>query len=297
MASSGFGEIAEKLRRSTVHVSAGGRGHGSGIIVKPEGVIVTNAHVAACSPINVQLWDGRRAPADLLARDPSRDLALLHVRGAAGSALPAATLADSDQLRVGELVIAIGNPFGFIGALTTGVVYAVGRVSGLGPMKWIQADVRLAPGNSGGPLANACGHVVGINTMIAHGLGLAVPSNSVSRLLNRGHAQSPLGVVVRPVEITVRGEQRLGLVILEVVKNSAADAASLMLGDILIGTEGRGLDSMEDFERALDGAPSASEMVPPDAGKRVVRLQFLRDDRTNIRTVAVCLGLPRMAAA
>jgi serine protease Do len=290
----GFGEIAEKLRRSTVHVGAGRRGHGSGTIVKPDGVIVTNAHVAAFSPIEVQLWDGTRVPAELISRDPGRDLAVLRV---AQSGLPATTIADSDALRVGELVIAIGNPLGFIGALTTGVVYAVGRLPGLGPMKWIQADVRLAPGNSGGPLADARGHVIGINTMIAGGLGLAVPSNTVSRLLNQGRSPSPLGVVVRPVEITVSGRPRLGLIILEIVKNNAAAMASLMLGDIVIGVEGRALDSMDDFERALRGSAAEFRTGPPNAGERVIRLQFLRGDRTNIRTVAVRLDYPRMAAA
>ena len=283
MDAQGFGEIAERLRRSTVHVSAGRRGHGSGIIVKPEGIIVTNAHVAAFSPLSVQLWDGTRAQADVLSRDAGRDLATLRV---ARSGLPAAILADSDRLRVGELVIAIGNPFGFIGALTTGVVHAIGRVRGLGPVKWIQADVQLAQGNSGGPLANAAGHVVGVNTMIAGGVGLAVPSNSVSRLLASGRARASLGVAVGPVEITVRGRARFGLMILEISKSSPAEKASLMLGDILIGVEGKELETLEDFERVLDGA-----------GERVVRLQFLRGDRAAIRTVAVALGVFSTAAA
>ena len=190
---------------------------------------------------------------------------------------------------MGELVIAIGNPFGFIGALTTGVVHAVGRVPGLGPMKWVQADVRLAPGNSGGPLADAQGRVIGINTMIAGGVGLAVPSNAVLRLLSTSRMELPrypLGVVVRPAEISMNGRMRLGLVIVELIENSAAETASLMLGDILIGLENQALNSMEDFERVLDGV-----------GERVVRLQFLRGDRTNARTVAVRLGLSRVAAA
>ncbi len=280
---SGFGEIAEKLRRSTVHVSAGRRGHGSGVIVKPEGVIVTNAHVAAYSPLDVQLWDGTQARAELVSRDAGRDLAILRV---AKAGLPAATLADSDLLRVGELVIAIGNPLGFIGALTTGVVHAIGRVRGLGAMKWIQADVRLAPGNSGGPLADAHGHVVGINTMVVRGVGLAVPSNTVSRALRGELAQAPLGVAIRPVEVNINGRPRLGLLILEVARNSAAEMASLMLGDIVIGVDGQALDSLENFERTLYGD-----------NERVVRLQFLRGDRTNLRTVAVRLGLPAVAAA
>jgi serine protease Do len=247
--SSGFGEIAEKLRRSTVRVSIGRRsdqdprgqgvgrrdqpgGQGSGVIVKSDGTIVTNAHVASSTPIEVELWDGTRAAANLLSRDTSRDLAVLRI---AMKGLPAASLADSDRLRVGELVIAIGNPLGFTGALTTGVVHAVGRVPGLGPMKWVQADVRLAPGNSGGPLANARGEVIGVNAMVAAGVGLAVPSNAVARALKGKVPRAPLGIVARPVEIALRGAARFGMLVLEIVKGSAAESASLMLGDILVG--------------------------------------------------------------
>lgn len=283
MAIPGFGEIAERLRRSTVHVSAGRRGHGSGVIVKPEGVIVTNAHVAVSNPIEIELWDGRCSEASLSMRDMLHDVAVLRVPL---SELPAASLADSDQIRVGDLVIAVGNPLGFLGALTTGVVHALGRVPDLGPMKWIQADTRLAPGNSGGPLANARGQVVGINTMIAGGVGLAVPGNTVSRLLRGRGSEAPLGILTRPVHITVGGARRLGVVILEIVKGSAAEAASLMLGDIVIGANARTLDSLEDLEQVLEGR-----------GERVVRLQFVRGDRSNIRTVAVRLGVKDMAAA
>lgn len=278
----GFGETSEKLRRSTVLLSAGRRGHGSGVIVSPSGVIVTNAHVATFNRLTVELWDGRVAQASIAARDVRRDLAILRVPL---SELPAAPLADSDQLRVGELVIAVGNPLGFMGALTTGVVHAVGRVPGLGPTKWIQADVRLAPGNSGGPLANVRGQVVGINTMVAAGVGLAVPSNAVSPLLN-GEPHARLGVVTRSVDVIVRGKLRFGLLILDIIKNSPAEAASLMVGDILIATDDSNFDSIEDLERALKGT-----------GERVVRLQFLRGDRANVRTVAVRFGFQSMAAA
>src|SRR5947209_70504 len=177
----GFGEVAERLRRSTVHISAGGRGHGSGIIVKSEGTIVTNAHVARFGRLAVTLWDGRSFPAEIATRDLRRDLAILRVPA---SNVPAAPLGDSNQLRPGELVIAIGNPLGFMGALTAGIIHAVGPLPGLGPRKLIQAGVRPAPGNSGGPLADASGNVVGVNTMVAGRLGLAVPSNEVTRLLS-----------------------------------------------------------------------------------------------------------------
>ncbi len=278
-----FGEIAEKLRRSTVQVNAGRRGQGSGLIVDPAGVIVTNAHVAVSAPLEIELWNGTRAQATLSSRDATRDVAILRV---ALTGLPAARLADSDQLRVGELVIAIGNPLGFTGALTTGIVHAVGRVPSLGPMKWIQADVRLAPGNSGGPLANARGQVVGINTMVAAGIGLAVPSNTISRLLKGETSRASLGIVASPVQVSVNQKNRLGLAILEIAKNSAAEAGSLLLGDIIIGVNGRPLDSFDDLEGALD---SDSE--------RVARFQFLRGDRSNIRTVAIRLGYRNTAAA
>jgi len=251
--------------------------------VRPDGVIITNAHVAVAGSFDVQLWDSTRAKAELLARDPRRDLAVLRVRK---HDLPAAILADSDRLRVGELVIAIGNPLGFIGALTTGVVHGIGSVQGLGGRDWIQADVQLAPGNSGGPLANAQGQVIGINTMIANGLGLAIPSNAVSRLL-RGAASPPrLGVTIRPVRVTVESKPRIGLIVLEIAKGGAAEAASFLPGDILIGADGRKLESIDDFERALG-----------ESGERLVRLQFLRGDRSTIRIVAVRLGHPNAVAA
>jgi len=278
----GFGEIAERLRRATVYVSSGRRGHGSGVIVRPEGLIVTNAHVATFTPIQVGLWDGTHAQADLIARDVLRDIAVLRL---SRTGLPSATLADSDQARVGELVIAVGNPLGFIGALTTGIVHSIGRVPGLGPMKWIQSDVRLAPGNSGGPLANARGHVLGVNTMVAGGIGLAVPSNTVSRYL-KAQCWAPLGIVARPLEMSRMGRDGLGLMILEVSRDGPAAMASLMPGDILIGRGERGWDSIDDFEKALH-----------DAGDRVIRLQFLRGDRTKIRTVAVQLRSQTRVAA
>jgi serine protease Do len=279
----GFGEIAEKLRRVTVQVSAGRRGGGSGIIVKPEGVIVTNAHVAAFAPLDVQLWDGTRAKADLLARDPGHDLAILHI---ARTGLPAAVLANSNFVRVGELVIAIGNPFGFIGAMTTGVVHAIGPIRGLGARNWIQSAVQLAPGNSGGPLANAQGEVVGINTMIASGVGLAVPSNAVARLLQRGSQSLRLGVVVQPVRITVGSKRQTGLLVMDVAKGSAADLASLILGDILLGVEGVNHATIDHFEQSLSAA-----------GESVVRLQFLRGDRKTMRTVVVRIENLHSAAA
>lgn len=129
MALASFGEIAEHLRRSTVEVSSGRRGQGSGIVVKSDGVIVTNSHVVNSSELMVRLWDGSSFPAQLQSRSSRRDLAVLRIPTLN---LPPVTLANSDDLRVGELVMAVGNPLGFTGAVTTGIVHAVGRRPGPG---------------------------------------------------------------------------------------------------------------------------------------------------------------------
>jgi len=277
MTIAGFGEIAEQLRRATVLIHSGGRGSGSGVIWTSEGTIVTNAHVAHGSNVRVQLWDGREFNAAVTARDPRRDLAALRV--SAGS-LPAACLGDSSQLRPGELAIAIGNPLGFVGALTTGVIHAIGPLRALGSQTWVQATVRLAPGNSGGPLADAGGHVIGVNTMVAGRLALAIPSNAVRDFLASG-GRAWLGVSVYPVRLPRANGRALGLVLLEVEPGSPAAQASLMTGDILLGTEEKSFQSIDDLARAIDGE-----------GLRLLRLEFLRGDYSRVRRVTVQLGIP-----
>src|SRR3984957_12585408 len=206
-----LGEVAERLRRSTVQVRLrDAQAGGTGVIATADGRIVTNAHVARGKQASVELWDGRELPATLLARDARRDLATLQI---AAGGLPAAVFGDSNKLRVGELVIAIGNPMGFSGALTTGVVHALGNLPGFGAQSWVLADVRLAPGNSGGPLADAHGRVIGINTMIVNGLGAAVPANAVKSFLRRGESGFTLGVTVQPVRLE---DRRFGLLVLKV---------------------------------------------------------------------------------
>jgi serine protease Do len=283
MAQDGFGEVAEALRRTTVQVSSGGRGFGSGVILSADGLIVTNAHVVRSSHAQVKLWDGRTLDAAVTSRDLTRDLAALL---ASASGLPAATLADSSKARVGELVLAVGNPLGFVGALSTGIIHAAGSLHGLGMNSWLQADVQLAPGNSGGPLANAHGQVLGINTMVAGGLALAIPSNDVARFLANGPSHSVLGVEIRPVRIVVRDENRIGLLVMGVTPGGPANMASLMIGDILVGADGVLFRSVNDLEIALQGT-----------AERILNLLFLRGDRRNIRRVAVKLGIPRRVAA
>jgi len=279
-----FGEIAENLRRSTVFVHAGRRGNGSGVIWSSDGLIVTNAHVARREHLRVQLWDARELDATLESSDIVRDIAVLRV---SAKNLPAATPTDSSRVRPGELAIAIGNPLGFVGALTTGVVHAVGPLPGLGPQSWVQAGVRLAPGNSGGPLADAAGRIIGINTMVAGQLALAIPSNAVTDFLSgRGSHKDTndgwLGVTLYPVQVPksgARAAKSFGLVVLEVEPGSPAGRASLLPGDILLGSEGQPFSLLEDLSRALRGT-----------GPRTLRMEFLRGDYSRIRRVTIQLG-------
>jgi serine protease Do len=280
-----FGEIAERLRRSTVLITTGpgGRGNGSGVIWSSGGAIITNAHVTHSPRLRVQLWDGREFDATVAARDHASDLARLQLEKARSSAgsLPAAAIGDSSRVRPGELAIAIGNPLGFVGALATGVVHAVGPLRGLGPQSWVQADVRLAPGNSGGPLADAAGRVIGINTMAAGRLALAIPSNVVADFLADRSSDGWLGVTLYPVQVPRPGQSRktFGLVVLEIEPGSPAAQGSLLAGDILLGTEDNPFAFVEDLSRALRGN-----------GPRTLRLEFLRGDYARIRRVTLQLG-------
>ena len=173
--------VGEELRRHTVQIFDGRRGAGSGVVWRA-GWIITNAHVVRTQEVKIHLDDGRTFEARVVSRDSDLDLAAL----AAGAAnLPAVEIGASSALRVGELVIAAGCPYGLRGAVSAGIVHAIGPIASLGERNWIQADLELAPGNSGGPLADANGRIVGINTMIAGGLGLAIPSYDVDQFLRR----------------------------------------------------------------------------------------------------------------
>ncbi len=286
----GFGEVAEQLRRSTVQVHVGGErgegGSGSGVLWNSTGLVVTNAHVARGPKATVTLWDGRKFAAEVQARDEARDLAKLQIQS---NQLPAAAIGDSSRLRPGELVVAVGNPLGFIGALTTGVIHDVGPVPGLSRRDWVQADVRLAPGNSGGPLADSSGRVIGINSMVLSpqrggGLGLAVPSNAVREFLARGGDAPRIGVAVRPVTVRFKQRDGPGMVVLEVQPGTPAAAASLMIGDVIVGAHGRLFDTWDDLSWAIE---HAALRVP---------LQFLRGDRRTIRETVVHMGKLAQAA-
>lgn len=170
-------DVVARLRCSTVQLHGGGALAGSGVVWTARGLIVTNAHVAR-APARVILSDGRAVNGRILAWDRGCDLAAIAIDVAD---LPPVAVGDSDRLRAGELVVAMGHPLGLPAAVTTGVIHSISPpASGRG---FIHADLRLAPGNSGGPLADAGGRVVGINTMIAGGLACAVPSRTVERFL------------------------------------------------------------------------------------------------------------------
>jgi len=273
----GLGEVVERLRRATVVVQPGGRqGNGSGVLWGGDGIVVTNAHVAQTRTADITLWDGREFRAEVMHRDPRRDLAALRI---AAKDLPSLEARDTALVRPGEMAIAVGNPLGFVGALTTGVIHAVAPLPGLGKLKWVQADVRLAPGNSGGPLADVRGRIVGINTMVAGRLALAIPSNDVTRFLMGDLESNWLGATVTPVRLPRSSGRGIGLVLLEIEPGSPAAQASLLQGDILLGTEAGAFRSVEDLATALDGG-----------GSRVLRLEFLRGDYSRLRKVSVQLA-------
>jgi serine protease Do len=178
--------LADSLRKITVQVYAGRWGHGSGVIWRSDGLIVTNAHVASGAGVRVRLADGRLLDGRLVAREPDRDLAALRVMA---TGLPAAVPGRFNSLKAGELVAALGHPFGVPDALSLGVIHELTRDEG--KPAWIRADIRLAPGNSGGPLADVTGHVLGINTLVAGGLGFAIPSPVVAGFLRRAGLVPP----------------------------------------------------------------------------------------------------------
>jgi serine protease Do len=262
------GRIVESLRRSTVRIISE-QGNGSGIVL-PNEQVVTNAHVIAGKRVTVESWEGNTLPASIEKIDSYRDLAILSARKLDA---PAVTL-GSNTLQAGTPVVAVGNPLGFTGAVSSGIVHK--GVGFTGGSKWIYADVRLAPGNSGGPLANFHGEVIGINTMIVSGgLALAIPSRTVQSFLNRTFSGVSLGVVVRPIRLR---SGALGMLILELSPGGAADTASLLPGDILAGANDSQFTNFDDLQTAIDRAPGA-----------ILYLDFYRAGQSNLRRVCVNL--------
>jgi S1-C subfamily serine protease len=242
-------------------------GSGSGVILTPDGYILTNSHVVhGAGRMEVGLADGRKLPARVVGEDPATDLAVVRVDA---SGLPAAALGNSDRLRVGQLVIAIGNPFGFEATVTAGVVSAIGRSlrSETGRLieNIIQTDAALYPGNSGGPLVDSHGRVVGVNTAIiqfAQGLCFAVPSNTATwvtgQLITTGRVRRVyLGVTGQTVPLpraqalSLRIANASAVHVREVAPGSPAAAAGLLAGDLVVSINGQPAQNVDEVHRCL----------------------------------------------
>lgn len=247
------------------------RGGGSGFVFTPDGLILTNSHVVhEAVRIAVTLADGRRMPATVIGDDPASDLAVIRLDQPHGEpGVTAAALGDSQRLRVGQIVIAIGAPYGFQATVTAGVVSALGRslrsYSGRLIDDVIQTDASLNPGNSGGPLVDSAGRVVGVNTatiLPAQGICFAIGINTAkfvaSRLLRDGRLRrSYIGVSAQTVPVHRRVvrfydlPKEMGVVVLGVEENSPAKRAGLREGDIIVALEGQPVAGVDDLHRLL----------------------------------------------
>jgi S1-C subfamily serine protease len=243
----------------------GGRyvdGGGSGFVITPDGYLLTSAHVVegARRGIHALFVDGREEAVELVGADPLSDLAVLR---ASADGLVAAELGDAERLLVGQLVVAIGNPYGFTSSVTAGVVSALGRSlptrAGRIVDNVIQTDAALNPGNSGGALADGRGHVVGVNTAVAGiGLGLAVPVNAatrriVSALMRDGRfRRAYIGIAggprPLPPRLAARREQRAGVEVVDVVEGSPAARAGLRAEDLVVALSGSPVTSAGDLQ-------------------------------------------------
>jgi S1-C subfamily serine protease len=248
------------------------RGGGSGFIFTPDGLILTNSHVVHdAKRIEVTMSDGRRMPATAIGDDPASDLAVIRIEKprVEEPGLTAAALGDSQQLRVGQVVIAIGAPYGFQSTVTAGVVSALGRslrsYSGRLIDDVIQTDAALNPGNSGGPLVDSAGRVVGVNTatiLPAQGICFAIGINTAkfvaSRLLRDGRIRrSFIGVSAQTTPVHRRVvrfydlPKETGVVVISVEENSPARRAGLREGDVIVALEGQPVAGVDDLHRVL----------------------------------------------
>jgi S1-C subfamily serine protease len=272
--------VAEKVLPSVAALTvptSRGTGAGSAVVFTKDGFLLTSAHVVSgAAGGTAEFGDGTESRFDVVGADPLSDLAVLRARSLSA---PAADLGDADALRIGQLVVAVGNPMGLAGSVTAGVVSAVGRsipTRDGGRVRLIddviQTDAALNPGNSGGALANGSGEVVGVNTAVAgYGLGLAVPINSttrqiISELLNSGRVRRAwLGVAGAPVPlppaVAARLDQRVGLRVVEVVPGSPAGVAGIYLGDVIVSAGGRPVENVQALLKLMLG-PAIGTRLP-----------------------------------
>ena len=249
-------------------------GAGTGFVIDSNGYVVTNAHVVSdADDVKVRLQDDREFAAEVVGRDAKLDLALLKIGGVTG--LPAVALGDSDALRVGEHVLAVGNPFGLGHTVTMGIVSAKARSIGAGPYDdFIQTDASINPGNSGGPLFNLRGEVVGINTAIragADGIGFAIPvlvlKDVVDQLKQKGFVErGKLGLAFQPITpelATALGQDRPhGALVNDVAPNGPAARAGIRAGDVIVAVGNEAITRAEDLPRQVARhAPGATLSV------------------------------------
>ena len=230
------------------------QGAGSGVIINRDGYVLTNNHVVeGAKEVTVTLADKREYKARVVGRDPRTDLAVLKIDPP--EPLTAATMGDSEQLRVGDWVLAIGNPFGLSNTVTSGIVSAKGRIIGAGPYDdFIQTDTPINPGNSGGPLFNMKGEVIGINTAIlsnGQGIGFAIPVNVlkplVPQLISKGEVtRGYIGVSIQPITTELGKAMKLentkGALVADVVPGSPADKAGIQRGDVIVALNNKAVE-------------------------------------------------------
>jgi len=285
-----FEEFFERFFREAPQSSHKQRSLGSGFIISEDGYILTNDHVVdGADEITVKLSDGREFEGEVRGLDPKLDLALIKID--AGEDLPVAKLGESDSIKVGEWVMAIGNPFGLEQTVTVGIVSAKGRVIGAGPYDdFIQTDASINPGNSGGPLFNMRGEVIGINAAIVaggQGIGFAIPVNMAKQIIPQlrddGHVtRGWLGVTIQALDAELSQsfglESTHGALISEVVKNSPADKAGMRRGDILLAYDGELIEELNDLPRLVAATPV----------DKIVTVKIFRDGKG--REVKVTIG-------
>ena len=263
--------VAERLTPSVAslrvrprNAGRGTGGTGSGVVVSPDGFVLTSAHVVEGTDRgSASFVDGREGPFDVVGHDRLSDLAVLRVRGAGH---PAAALGDAADLRVGQLVVAIGNPMGFAGSVTAGVVSALGRAlpvrAGRVVENVIQTDAALNPGNSGGALADGRGRVVGINTAIAgFGLGLAVPIDDATRRIiqalmtegrfHRAYIGIAGGARPLPPRAAAAAGRANGVEVMEVAPGSPAAQSGIRSGDLIVEIDGVPITDARDLQRMM----------------------------------------------
>jgi serine protease Do len=267
------------------------RGTGSGVIVSPEGYILTNNHVAgAAADIRVRLYDGRQFNARRIGTDAETDLALIKIEA---QNLPYASLGDSSRMEQGEWVIALGSPFGLEQTMTVGIVSATGRQFGGTYDNYIQTDASINPGNSGGPLLNMKGEVIGINTMIysrgggSEGIGFSVPSNTAKsvqeQLLRNGRvSRGYLGVTLQDSETAVGGA-----LVAELTSGGPASGAGLRNGDRIVEFDGKPVKSTRQL----------TEIVAYTSAGKTVKLKFVREGREQSTSITLAERPGRSAAS